>query len=137
MELPSRSQGDELLKPGEMTRLRERLRRLAPANDLTPVIAYAFDRRSRMLPFLFADTKMAPAGVRSVGAALLDSGFSRTRIVLQQWNPNFTPSKMQLDGQVPDLFLVSSMLLHSSSLVRGAAPRRRPHRPRPAAAGRG
>jgi len=57
---------------------------------------------------------MAPAGVRAMGSAMVDCGFEKTRIVLQQWNKNFRPSAMQLDGRIPDLFLVSSMLLHST-----------------------
>ena len=113
MELPRRARGDELLRPGEMRDLRRRLRALARRHDLTTVIACAFDHRTRMLPFIFADTRMAPAGVRAIGAALLDCGFEKTRIVLQQWNPNFRPAHMRLDGRVPDLFLVSSMQIHS------------------------
>src|SRR4051795_9094740 len=113
MELPRRTRGDELLKPGEMLALRERLRRLAPNHDLASVIACAFDHRTRMLPFIYADTRMVPAGVRAVGAALVDAGFAKTRIVLQQWNQRFSPSLMRLDGRVPDLFLVSTMGMHS------------------------
>ncbi|GMU20701.1 MAG: hypothetical protein AMXMBFR13_07970 [Phycisphaerae bacterium] len=33
---------------------------------------------------------------------------------MQQWNPNFRPSAMRLDGRVPDLFMVSSMQIHST-----------------------
>ena len=123
MELPRRSRGDELLAPGELARLRGRLRRIAPKHDLASVIACAFDHRTRMLPFIFADTRMAPAGVRAIGSALVDCGFEKTRIVLQQWNRNFRPSQMRLDGRVPDLFLVSSMGLHSQrcmELIRDA-----------------
>ncbi|MHC4952855.1 MAG: B12-binding domain-containing radical SAM protein [Planctomycetota bacterium] len=78
------------------------------------VIACAFDHRTRLLPFIGADLRMAPAGVRAMGAAMADSGFPKTRVVLQQWNKNFRPSAMRLDGRIPDLFLVSSMLLHST-----------------------
>jgi radical SAM superfamily enzyme YgiQ (UPF0313 family) len=117
MELPRRARGDELLKPGELIRLRERLRTVAPRHDLATVIACAFDHRTRMLPFIFADTRMAPAGVRAIGSAMADVGFEKTRIVLQQWNRNFRPSRMQLDGRVPDLFMVSSMSLHSEECM--------------------
>lgn len=113
MELPRRAKGDILLPPGEMTDIRRRLRKLAARHDLTTVIAYAFDHRTRILPFVFADLRMAPAGVRALGASLVDSGFPKTRIVLQQWNRNFQPSEMRLDGRIPDLFLVSSMGMHS------------------------
>ena len=83
MELPSRSRGDELLRPGELTAIRKRLRAVAAKHDLTTVIACAFDYRTRMLPFILADRRMVPAGVREVGAAMVDSGFPKTRIVLQ------------------------------------------------------
>jgi radical SAM superfamily enzyme YgiQ (UPF0313 family) len=118
MELPRRARGDELLRPGELTALRRRLRLVAPAHDLVTVIACAFDHRTRMLPFIFADTRMAPAGVRAIGSAMVDSGFVKTRIVLQQWNRRFSPARMRLDGRVPDLFMVSSMGLHSDECMR-------------------
>ncbi len=132
MELPRRARGDELLKPGELTRLRERLRSVAARHDLATVIACAFDHRTRMLPFIFADTRMAPAGVRAIGSAMADVGFEKTRIVLQQWNHNFRPSRMQLDGRVPDMFMVSSMSLHSEEgmeLIRDAHRIDPAHRP--------
>src|SRR5256885_15890666 len=70
-----------------------------------------------MPPFIYAATRRAPAGVRSIGSAMVDSGFHKTRIVLQQWNRRFRPSKMRLDGRVPDLFMVSSMGLHSDQCM--------------------
>ena len=112
MQLPRRSRGDELLASGELTRIRQRLRLIAPRHDLATVIACAFDHRTRMLPFIFTDTRMVPAGVRAIGSAMADCGFDRTRIVLQQWNRNFSPSRMRLDGRVPDLFMVSAMGMH-------------------------
>ena len=74
MELPRRARGDELLEiqrgAGE---LRHRLRRVAPAHDLATVIACGeFDHRTRMLPFIYADTLMAPAG--RAGHRLGDGG---------------------------------------------------------------
>lgn len=132
MELPRRSRGDELLRPGEMVRLRDRLRRLASRQDLVSVVACAFDHRTRMLPFIYADTRMAPAGVRAVGSAMVDAGFPKTRIVLRQWNRNFQPSRMRLEGRVPDLFLVSSLQIHSAEcrrLIRDACRIDPAHRP--------
>ncbi len=123
MELPRRERGDELLQAGELLGLRGRLRSISRRHDLTTVIACAFDHRTRMLPFIYADKRMAPAGVRAVGAALVDSGFNKTRIVLQQWNRNFRPSRMRLDGRIPDIFMVSSMQIHSAqceALIRDA-----------------
>src|SRR5271170_4294015 len=117
MELPRRTRGDELLRPGELLKLRQRLRQLALRHDLVSVIACAFDHRTRMLPFIYADTHMAPAGVRSIGSAMVACGFEKTRIVLQQWNRHFRPSLMKVDGRVPDLFMVSSMGLHSDECM--------------------
>ncbi len=85
-----------------------------------------------MLPYIHVDKRLAPAGVRAVGSAMADAGFHRTRIVLQQWNRNFHPSRMQLDGRVPDVFMVSSMQIHTAAckaLIRDACkipPARRP-----------
>jgi radical SAM superfamily enzyme YgiQ (UPF0313 family) len=132
MELPRRMRGDELLRPGELLNLRQRLRKLALNHDLVTVIACAFDHRTRMLPFIYADTRMAPAGVRAIGSAMVDAGFERTRIVLQQWNRRFRPSRMQLDGRVPDVFMVSTMGMHSDralELMRDARRIDPAHRP--------
>ena len=115
MELPSRIKGDILLPPDEMSDIRRRLRVLAKNNDLTTVVACAFDHRTRILPFIYADMRMVPAGVRAIGSAMVDSGFEKTRIVLQQWNKRFNPEEMRLEGKIPDLFLVSSMHLHSAA----------------------
>src|SRR5947207_4122037 len=63
---------------------------------------------------------------------MVDAGFDKTRIVLQQWNRNFRPSRMQLDGRIPDLFMVSSMSLHSEEcmdLIRDAYRIDPAHRP--------
>jgi hypothetical protein len=132
LELPRRDRGDELARPGALTEMRLRLRQVAPKHDLATVIACAFDHRTRMLPFIYTDTRMAPAGSRAVGSALVDCGFEKTRIVLQQWNRNFRPSQMQLDGRIPDMFMVSTMGMHAAScraLIRDAwkiAPAHRP-----------
>jgi radical SAM superfamily enzyme YgiQ (UPF0313 family) len=112
MELPRRDCGDELLEAGEMARVLSSLRRLSAKHDISSVIACAFDHRTRILPFVGADLRMPPAGVRAIGSAMVEAGLHRTRIVLQQWNKNFRPSEMQLDGKSPDIFMVSSMLLH-------------------------
>ena len=132
MELPCRARGDELLRAGELLGLRQRLRNIARRHDLTTVIACAFDHRTRMLPFLHAAVRMAPAGARAIGAAMLDAGFNKTRIVLQQWNQNFRPSQMRLDGHIPDVFMVSSMQIHSAqceALIRDACRIDPAHRP--------
>ena len=58
-----------------MANMRLRMRRLAKKHDLTTVIACAFDHRTRILPFIFADMRIAPAGVRAIGSALAEAGF--------------------------------------------------------------
>ena len=132
MELPRRARGDELLKPGELVDIRARLRKTASRHDLTTVIACAFDHRTRMLPFTYSAVRIAPAGVRAIGSAMVDAGFEKTRIVLQQWNRSFRPSQMRLDGRVPDLFMVSSMRIHlgqCQALIRDACKIDPAHRP--------
>jgi len=123
MELPCRPRGQELIETGEFTDLTRRLRRISNAHDLATVIVCAFDRRTRMLPFVYADVRMAPAGVRAIGAAMVASGFPKTRIVLQQWNENFRPSAARLDGRLPDILMISAMHIHTAparSLIRDA-----------------
>ncbi len=41
MELPRRARGDELLKPGELLRVRQSLRRIARRHDIKSVITCA------------------------------------------------------------------------------------------------
>ena len=132
MALPTREGDDRLLKSGELVDIRRRLKALSARHDLATVVACAFDHRTRMLPFFYADMRMPPAGVRAVGSALIESGFPKTRIVFQQWNKRFRPSQMRLDGRLPDLFLISSMSLHAATckdLIRDVcriAPAQRP-----------
>ncbi len=116
MELPFREKGDELLPPGAMLDMRARLREHAKRHDLRSVAAYAFDHRTRMLPFYFVDRRMSPGGVRAIGGAFLEAGFDKTRVVLQTWKKRFQPSLMRLDGAMPDLFMTSSMWIHSGRM---------------------
>ncbi|MCE5278653.1 MAG: radical SAM protein [Planctomycetaceae bacterium] len=118
MELPLRDEGDRLLPAGECLDIRRRLRRITPRHDLTAAVIAAFDPRTRILPFHYSSTRMAPAGPRAIGAALHDSGVVKTRVVLQQWNPNITPSRIRIDGRVPDMLLISSMQIHLAACQR-------------------
>ncbi len=123
MELPRRKKDDVYLPDGTFTATMERLRETKAAKDLRVGIVSAFDFRTRMLPYWYADTRMAPCSARSIGDALHGSGFQHIRIVLQQWNPNFKPSLAELDGQPLDLLLVSAMQVHaepSYDLIRDA-----------------
>lgn len=115
MELPSRPKNDRYTRPGQYTALERRLRD-NPANAHIPtLVCYAFDHRTRLGPFLFLDKSLLPAGPRAIAAALHSAGFTRQRIVLRQWNPNFRPSEARLDGAVPEMLFVSSMQIHSAS----------------------
>ncbi len=115
MELPSRAKNDRYTPPGRFKELEQRLRRQPGVGDVASVVCYAFDHRTRMGPFLFADTRLLIAGPRAVASALYASGFEKTRIVLRQWNPNFSASEARLNGAVPEMLLVSCMQIHSAS----------------------
>ncbi len=118
MELSVRPKGDEFAKPGEYPALRRRIRAAAAGLTIPTAVVYAFDKRTRMLPYYFSCRRMAPAGARAVGAALYDSGLTQTRIVLQQWNPNFRPSQARLDGEPVEMLLISSMQIHAERAYR-------------------
>jgi radical SAM superfamily enzyme YgiQ (UPF0313 family) len=113
LELPKRPKGDEYTNEGEYPALRKRIRAAAAGLRIPSVVVYAFDSRTRLLPYFLASHHMAPAGARAVGAALGDSGLTQTRIVLQQWNPNFRPRRARLDGAPIEMLLVSSMQIHA------------------------
>ncbi len=115
MELPSRPKNDRYTPPGRYGELERSLRSKAKTADISALVCYAFDRRTRLGPFLFADMRLLTAGPRAVAAALHEAGFTKTRIVLRQWNPNFKAHEARIDGAVPQLLLVSSMQIHSAS----------------------
>ncbi len=112
MELPRRTGDDVYLPDGAVREGIAALRQLHDAHDLAIGIMYAFDFRTRMLPFWYADKRMAPCSVRLLGDVLQEAGFTNLRIVLQQWSPNVQPSRMRLRGRPLDILLVSSMQVH-------------------------
>ena len=114
MELSSREKNDRYTRPGEYRELEARVRRHGDNVDIPCLVAYAFDMRTRLGPFLFADMRLLTAGPRAIGSALCASGFTRTRVVQTQWNPNFRPSRARLDGRVPQMLFISSMQIHSA-----------------------
>ena len=118
MELPSRPKGDKFTNPGEYPELRRQIRAAAAGLSIPTVVVYAFDKRTRLLPYFFSAGRMAPAGARSVGTALHDSGLTKIRIVLQQWNPNFRPSQARLEGEPIEMLLISSMQIHAERAYR-------------------
>src|ERR1700757_5050601 len=115
MELPSRPKNDRYTPPGRYQELARRLRANPQTADISALVCYAFDQRTRLGPFLFADMRLLTAGPRAVAAALCQAGFTKTRIVLRQWNPHFKVSSARIDGAVPDLLMISSMQIHSAS----------------------
>jgi len=115
MELPSRPKNDRYTVPGRYIELERTLRARPGVGEISALVCYAFDFRTRLGPFLFADMRLLTAGPRAVGAALVNAGFKKTRIVLRQWNRNFRPSEARFDGKPPELLLVSSMQIHSAS----------------------
>ena len=123
MELPRRTSDDMYLPDGEFRERVHSLRQFTHTHELAIGIVYAFDYRTRMLPFWYADKRMVPCSVRLLGDALHDAGFRNLRIVLQQWSPNVLPSRMRLNGRPLDILLVSSMQVHvepAYALVRDA-----------------
>src|ERR1700687_3837386 len=114
MELPSRPKNDRYTRPGQYTEIERRLRDNPAHAQIPIVVAYAFDLRTRLGPFLFADTRLLTAGPRAIAGALHSAGFTRTRIVLGQWNRIFRPSEARMDGRPPQMLFVSSMQIHSA-----------------------
>src|SRR5512143_174690 len=123
MELPRRDRGDVYLPDGTFQGKIDGLRRSADTRDLTVGIFYAYDPRTHMLPFWYADKRMAPCSVRLLGDVLHAAGFTNLRIVLQQWSPRVLPSLMRLNDRPLDILMVSSMQVHAErayALVRDA-----------------
>src|SRR5262245_26511093 len=114
MELPSRPKNDRYTKPGEYNALEQRLRMHAETADMACLVCYAFDMRTRLGPFLYADMRLLTAGPRAIAGALHSAGFTKTRVVLGQWNRNHRPSLARLDGNIPQMLFVSSMQIHSA-----------------------
>ncbi len=115
MELLSRPKNDRYTRPGEYRELEARLRANPDCAQVPALVCYSFDMRTRLGPFLFADMRLLTAGVRAIGAALYNSGFTNVRIAQRQWNTRLDVSQARLDGKVPQMLFVSSMQIHSAS----------------------
>jgi radical SAM superfamily enzyme YgiQ (UPF0313 family) len=119
MELASRKGKDAFVAPGAYRRLEECLReRATDLGNIPAVVLSCFDPATRMMPFILYDRRIFPAGGRTVAGALTQAGFSRTRAVFELWNPHFRPSQARLDGQPPQLLLISSMQMHAGQAYR-------------------
>ncbi len=114
MELAVRRGPDRFVPPGAYRALETALRRRsAELAEVPAVVLSAFDRSTRLLPFILYDSWMFPAGARTIAGALHQAGFARTRAVFQLWNPNFRPSRARIDGRPAQMLLISSMQIHS------------------------
>lgn len=123
MELPRRKNQDVYLPDGAFRSILASLRRFTDAHDLNIGIVYSFDFRTRMLPYWYADKRMAPCCVRTLADCLWAAGFRNIRVILQQWTPNFKPSQAKLNGKPLDILMVSAMQVHaepSYDLIRDA-----------------
>ncbi len=123
MELPKRDGPETFLPDGAFTQALSDLRNCPGLGSLRVAIVYAFDFRTRMLPYWYCDKRMAPCSVRTIGDTLHASGFKHIRIILQQWNPRFQPSQAILEGQPIDVLMVSAMQVHAEpayNLIRNA-----------------
>ncbi len=123
MELPKRDGPDTFLPDGAFTQALSDLSMCPGLKSLRIAIVYAFDFRTRMLPYWYCDKRMAPCSVRTIGDSLNAAGFKHLRIILQQWNPRFQPSEAILDGQPIDVLMVSAMQVHAEpayNLIRDA-----------------
>src|SRR5262245_46964823 len=115
MELLYRRGSDVFVPPGSYLELEANLRQhAAELAEMPAVVLSCFDRSTRLMPFILYDRLLFPAGARAVAGALYQSGFTRTRAVFQLWNPNFRPSRAQIDGKPLQLFLVSTMQMHAA-----------------------
>lgn len=123
MELPRRKPDDVYLPDGLFRRIIDDLTRRGSAHDLRIGIVYPFDFRTRMLPYWYADRRVAPCSVRTLADVLYAAGFKHVRIVLQQWTRHFRASHAVLDGRSLDLLLISAMQVHAEpayDLIRDA-----------------
>ncbi len=118
MELSKRPRGDQFTFPGRYRELETQVRRRVAGRDITTLFINAFDGRTRLGPFLFVDKLLIPGAAHAVGAALCGAGFTNTRVVLQQWNPQIRPSQARFDGRPPELLLISAMQIHSAPAYR-------------------
>ncbi|MGW8181692.1 MAG: radical SAM protein, partial [bacterium] len=84
MELAVRSGSDRFVPSGAYRALEAGLRKhLSRLEEIPAVVLSAFDRNTRLLPFLFYDSHMFPLGASLIAGALYQAGFSRTRGVFQ------------------------------------------------------
>jgi radical SAM superfamily enzyme YgiQ (UPF0313 family) len=118
MELPQRRGDDRFLPAGHYRTLQDTVSSKENMSQVRSLVVSAFDRRTRMFPFVNFDWYTVPCGPRSIAGSLYDAGMTRTRFVFQLWNPNLRPSAARIDGHPIDMLLVSAMQVHSAASYR-------------------
>ncbi|RPI61032.1 MAG: radical SAM protein, partial [Planctomycetaceae bacterium] len=113
MELPMRSTGDVFAPAGRVAELIGRIAARPGVGDIPVACFYAFDVRTRMLPFLFYDSRMLPGGLTAILSAFHSAGFN-ARGVFQMWSPNVRPSKCRLDGKPIQIMTTTAMQINSA-----------------------
>ncbi len=111
-----RAPGGKFLPPGFHRELEARLSQRPECAEITTGVFYGFDYRTRLGPFLYVDLRLPAAGVLTLGASLVNCGFKRTRIVMQQWARHVRPSASRIDNRNLDMLLVSGMQMHSQPM---------------------
>lgn len=115
MELPQRKGEDRFLPAEQYRSLEQRIRAERGFADVRSLVISAFDRSTRMLPFVYMDWHMLPCGPRSIAGALHAVGLTKNRLVFQLWTPKLRPSLARIDGGPVDMLLVSAMKVHSAA----------------------
>ncbi|MFA5865297.1 MAG: hypothetical protein WC975_11500 [Phycisphaerae bacterium] len=118
MQLPQRKGEDRFIPAGRYRQLEESLRRNPKLAQVQSLIISAFDRRTRMLPFVTFDWYTVPCGPRSIAGALVEAGMAKTRCSLQLWNPRLRTSEARMEGRTIDMLGVSSLQVHSAASYR-------------------
>lgn len=118
MELEQRRGEDRFLSPDRYRQLERDLRGNRGLGEVRSLVISAFDRRTRMLPFVHFDWYMVPAGPRAIGAALASAGMGRTRVSFGLHNPNLDPARAEVDGQPIDMLLISAVKVHAAAAYR-------------------
>lgn len=118
MELPIRPACDRYAPAGQYGRLQTEVRRRATRHDIPILLVYAFDRRTRLGPFVFVDRSLIPGAPRAIASALYAAGLMNVRVVMQSWSPRVRPSLSRIDGRRPEVLLISSMQIHSGPAYR-------------------
>ena len=118
MELPKRARGDEFARPGRVAELIQKIAGRPGLDEIPVACFYAFDFRTRTLPYRFYDRLMHPSGVRAIAAALHEAGFKQVRAIFELWTPNVRPSNCRIDGKPIQILCTTAMQIHSEPSYR-------------------